>query len=415
MTPDDPRPSLYPRAPADDAEREAVACDDCDAWCESVSPDDRNGCTRPNGHSGDHVTAAYQDGWGTEEQLIYARWPASPDKGAPEEARPPLSVQARFAGMERDGDEFTMRMTIPASPERRAFWERTETWMRLSWVASPPPVPAPTMADIAADLVSIGELHSTPPAPIGDCACYSLPCAHYPRGMDLAEPSPPSGAPACEHPNTCECCGARIHLKAKCADCLDDIQDSASAEGADVLAFLRDPSLAVAVRGGVTVERAIAAVEQMVNSYAAVLRGKFACDAEIIALREERDALRAQLATARTEALEEAAKRAISCTSVSRGMGSRLHASVLVDFIVDEIRALAPQSGQAAAVVGYNSEDGDPPSAPIYRRNPIPEGCETCAGCPDCLTNKPPHFTCDGDHAMPSCGSGCWHNDSRHV
>jgi hypothetical protein len=41
-------------------------------------------------------------------------------------------------------------------------------------------------------------------------------------------------------------------------------------------------------------------------------------------------------------------------------------------------------------VVGHNAPDGVEPDAPIYRRVPIPEGCEQCDGCPDCYTNKKP-------------------------
>lgn len=44
----------------------------------------------------------------------------------------------------------------------------------------------------------------------------------------------------------------------------------------------------------------------------------------------------------------------------------------------------------ACVVVGHNAPDGILPEAPIYRRQPRPEGCEDCSGCPDCYTNEKP-------------------------
>lgn len=44
----------------------------------------------------------------------------------------------------------------------------------------------------------------------------------------------------------------------------------------------------------------------------------------------------------------------------------------------------------ACVVVGHNAPDGVLPDAPIYRRQPRPEGCEDCSGCPDCYTNEKP-------------------------
>lgn len=51
----------------------------------------------------------------------------------------------------------------------------------------------------------------------------------------------------------------------------------------------------------------------------------------------------------------------------------------------------------ACVVVGHNAPDGVLPDAPIYRRQPRPEGCENCPGCPDCYTNEKPCDCRDAD------------------
>ncbi len=56
----------------------------------------------------------------------------------------------------------------------------------------------------------------------------------------------------------------------------------------------------------------------------------------------------------------------------------------------DSIFGLATRPKKKSAIIGHNDEDSFNPGAPIYRKEPIPDGCEKCAGCPDCLTNKAP-------------------------
>lgn len=51
----------------------------------------------------------------------------------------------------------------------------------------------------------------------------------------------------------------------------------------------------------------------------------------------------------------------------------------------------------ACVVVGHNAPDSILPNAPIYRRQPRPEGCEDCSGCPDCYTNEKPCDCRDAD------------------
>ena len=54
----------------------------------------------------------------------------------------------------------------------------------------------------------------------------------------------------------------------------------------------------------------------------------------------------------------------------------------------------------ACVVVGHNAPDGVLPDAPIYRRQPRPEGCEDCSGCPDCYTNEKPCDCRDADEMI---------------
>lgn len=62
-----------------------------------------------------------------------------------------------------------------------------------------------------------------------------------------------------------------------------------------------------------------------------------------------------------------------------------------VDRAADDVARLERKIAEMGpVVVGHNAEDGVSPGAPIYRRVPVPEGCEVCAGCPDCLTNSKP-------------------------
>ena len=54
----------------------------------------------------------------------------------------------------------------------------------------------------------------------------------------------------------------------------------------------------------------------------------------------------------------------------------------------------------ACVVVGHNAPDGVLPDAPIYLRQPRPEGCEDCSGCPDCYTNEKPCDCRDADEMI---------------
>ncbi len=72
-------PEAFPRAPVDDAEREAVATTTADAWCDARRGDDI--CTRRPHRHGDHVCAGFVE--------VCARWPsATPAPGVIGEARP---------------------------------------------------------------------------------------------------------------------------------------------------------------------------------------------------------------------------------------------------------------------------------------------------------------------------------------
>lgn len=60
------------------------------------------------------------------------------------------------------------------------------------------------------------------------------------------------------------------------------------------------------------------------------------------------------------------------------------------DAEIAKLRAELEDLKKRTGIVGFNAEDGHLPGAPLYRRAPVPQGCETCIGCPDCLTNERP-------------------------
>lgn len=66
---------MFPRAPLDEAEREACElfnCANCEGMCDDAEPE--RDCHRRKNHPGDHVEAKSSDG-SQEKVMVTARWP----------------------------------------------------------------------------------------------------------------------------------------------------------------------------------------------------------------------------------------------------------------------------------------------------------------------------------------------------